>query len=159
MENAIEIDVSALSGNLREVSAEMERTVTQEMLPLAQLLEETFAATARSIEEELTRAARTGSFRFKEMAQGILSDLASLAADKYIRQPLEQVIGGLLGGGLSGGVLGGVPGVGISPIGKSSAMTINLNLGQTMDVRGFQQSETQIAASMSRLLSRAGRNG
>lgn len=148
------LDADSFRDALAEVSTDMERTVNDELLPLAELLQETFEATARSIEEELERAARTGTFRFREMTQDILNDLATLAADRYIRQPLEELIGGLLGGGGAGG--GSVPGVGISPVGKSTSVT--LNLGQTVDVAGFRQSETQIAATLSRLLARAGRN-
>ncbi len=60
---------------------DLARSIREEMLPLADLLEETFARTARTIEEELATAARNGSLSFRTMTEEILNDLARLAAD------------------------------------------------------------------------------
>ncbi len=83
--------------------SEFERTVREDLLPLADLLEETFARTARTIEQELTEAAKSGSLSFKTMVEEILNDLARLAAEELIREPLENAILRALGGNTQAG--------------------------------------------------------
>ncbi|MCI5044185.1 MAG: hypothetical protein MRY72_05755 [Aquisalinus sp.] len=78
---------------------DLTRTIREEMLPLADLLEETFARTARTIEEELATAARNGSISFRTMTEEILNDLARLAAEELVREPIENAILRVLGQG------------------------------------------------------------
>ena len=118
------------------VSAEVERLIREDMLPLADLLEETFARAAKTIEQELAAAAKSGAVSFRAMTEEILNDLARLAAEEFIRQPIESALLRALGAGTGGG--------GGNSLAPGSAAA--------------GPSQTAIADLLSDLLSRAGRN-
>jgi len=46
----------------------------------------------------------------------------------------------------------------IVPASRGGAMSVNINLPGVRDVAGFQQSQTQIAASLARIISHGQRN-
>ncbi|WP_306251003.1 phage tail tape measure C-terminal domain-containing protein [Parvularcula sp. IMCC14364] len=116
---------------------ELTRAIREEMLPLADLLEETFTRTARHIEEELATAAKNGSLSFRSMTEEILNDLARLAAEELVREPIENAILRVLGQG------------GINPGGST---------GNSPGPQSGQRSGTQAAEALAKALSKAGRN-
>ena len=88
--------------------SDLESRVRDDILPLADLLEEAFSRAASSIEQELAQVAQSGSLSMKAMIDEILNDLARLATDQLVRQPLEAALLTILGGS---GPAGNDPGV------------------------------------------------
>nr|GGI01492.1 hypothetical protein GCM10011355_32260 [Aquisalinus luteolus] len=176
----VSIDTDDASETMRAMADDMERTVREDIVPLAAVMEESFASASRSIADELEKAARSGTLSFRSMVQEVLADLAGLAADTVIRQPLEAALGQIFSG-FGGGRAGGgfvAPGnaflVGesgpemfvppqsgrIAPLGGGAGnVTVNLNMPQTGDAESYRRSAPQIAAALQRALARANRNG
>lgn len=180
----VSIDTEEASETMRAMADDLERTVREDIVPLAAVMEESFASASRSIADELEKAARSGTLSFKSMVQEILADLAGLAAETLIRQPLEAALGRVFsgfGGAFGGGRAGGgfvAPGnaflVGengpemfvppqsgrIAPLGGGAGnVTVNLHMPQTGDAESYRRSAPQIAAALQRALARANRNG
>lgn len=72
-------------------------TIEQEILPIADELEEVFKRVSRTIEEEMARAAKSGAVSFKSMVEEIINDLTRLAVEEYVKAPIEQAILNALG--------------------------------------------------------------
>ena len=175
----IRLDAAGLSDGVAEASVEIDRIVREDLVPAAGLINDAFTEAARSIESELSKAAKTGALSFKGLARSIAKDLSSLAIDSLVRKPVQGLVQSLFaslpfGGGRAGGGFvapGGAFLVGergpelftppspgrISPMG-GSGVTVNLNLSGVQDAESFRKSQTQIAASLSRAVSRGQRN-
>lgn len=98
--------------------------------------------TAKAFEEAgdriaaaLSKAATSGEFSFRSLAQSVTQDLAKLAIEDLIIGPLQSVLTGAIGGGSGGG-------------GRPSNITLNLN--GVADARSFQRSQGQISATLAR---------
>ena len=73
------------------------RAAEAELTPLADALTETFAEVARSITEELEQAARRGRLTIQGLVDDVLADLARLATEELVREPLERALGNVVG--------------------------------------------------------------
>lgn len=150
---SVNIDTTAA----REAGEELETMIREELAPAAAELEEVFRVMARSIEDELEKAARKGAFSMKTMVQEILNDLAKLAAEKIIREPLQNALSGLFEG-VIGGVAGNITGT-RSGTAAERPVTINMVLPAGTPSPGQSSlSETQLAATLQRALARGTRN-
>ncbi|MGE0410357.1 MAG: phage tail tape measure C-terminal domain-containing protein [Amphiplicatus sp.] len=171
---ALSIDASGLSSGLSEAGAEIARIAENEIAPAAALIEEVFSTTARSIERDLSRAARTGSLSLKSLANSIVGDLKRVAVDTLVRKPLESLVASAFGGARAGGgfVAAGAhylvgergpelftPAVS-GQIGAPAPapVTVNITLPGVSNAESFRQSETQIAAALARALAKGQRN-
>lgn len=72
------------------------RAAEEELAPLAEALTETFAEVGRSITEELEQAARRGRLTMQGLVDDVLADLARLAAEELVREPLERALGSVV---------------------------------------------------------------
>lgn len=166
------------------VGDEINRVTHQEILPAAALIEDAFSTAAKSIERELGRAAKNGELSLKSLSSALARDVGRVAIDSLIRRPLQSVLtqafsapfggaranGGPVGANTS--VLVGergpelfVPGSSghIAPrIGGGAAagmgMNVTINLPGVQNAQDFAQSQTQIAASLARVIGRGQRN-
>ena len=176
---SLSFDATGLAGGLAAASGEIERLAREEIAPAAGLIETAFDGAARSIERSLARAARSGRLSLEGLARSLVSDLSRVAIDGLVRRPLESLLTGALSAPFGGGRAEGgfvAPGqrflVGergpelftpavsgaIGPAGGAGrAMTVNINLPNVTDAESFRASQTQIAASLSRVLARAER--
>lgn len=136
----------------------------------------------RAVESTIARAAVNGTLSIHNLVNAILADFDRIALSQFVVKPLENLIGhiagtllgGMVGARASGGpVLAGVPYLvgeqgpelfvpqsngGIVPnTALPSRPSIVLNV-QARDAQSFLKSETQIAAMLSRALSRGQRN-
>ena len=75
---------------------EARRAAEAELGPLADALTETFAEVGRSITHELEDAARRGRLTMQGLVDDVLSDLARLAAEDLVREPVERALGGVV---------------------------------------------------------------
>ena len=73
------------------------RAAQAELDPLADALTETFAEVGRSITQELEEAARRGRLTMAGLVDDVLADLARLAAEELVREPLERALSGVVG--------------------------------------------------------------
>jgi phage-related minor tail protein len=166
-----------LSAGFSEAGAEIARVAREEIAPAAALIEGAFASAARAIERDLSRAARSGSLSLKGLAQSILNDLKRVAIDSFIRKPIENLFLSAFGVKSGGRAAGGFVAAGeaflvgergpelFTPsvsgrIGAAGAAPINvaIHLTGVQTPENFRASETQIAASLSRVLARGARN-
>lgn len=171
----VSIDTSSLTEGLQSASREMTELVDTELLPAAAQLEDAFASVATTIEKELSRAAKNGSLSLKSLTQSITRDLAKLAVNSFVREPIKNGLTNLFGGARAAGgpVAAGagylvgergpemfVPNAAgrIQPKTNGQPVTVNLHLGGVTDPRSFAQSQSQIAAGLTRALSRGNRN-
>lgn len=102
---------------------------------------QTFETAGRRIEQALVRAAITGELSFHDMAEAILRDLARIAVQQLITDPLQTVLGTAGGSPQQGGF----------------SAPININLSGVTDAASFTQSQGQISAALARGLSSASR--
>jgi len=93
------------------------------------------------ISNALERAARMGEFSFSEMAESISRDLARLAIQELIAEPLKSVFSS---------VIQSVSGSGAAA--KSPPVNVTMNVSGVSSLREFQKSETQLAAGLSRAI-------
>jgi len=171
-----------LAADLAEAGAEISRIARDEIAPAAILIEDAFSGAARVIERDLARAARSGSLSLKSLAQSIVNDLKRVAIDSFIRKPIEgllfSALSGAFGGGRSGGrAAGGFVAAGGSYLvgergpelftpnvsgrvggGASAPINVSIHLPGVVSPENFRASETQIAASLARVISRGARN-
>ncbi|MEL6507008.1 MAG: phage tail tape measure C-terminal domain-containing protein [Pseudomonadota bacterium] len=169
-----------LSQDFERAGAEISRVTQQEILPAAGLIETAFTTAAKSIERELGRAARSGEASLKSLANALVRDLGRVAIDSLVRRPLQSFLTNAFsapfGGARSNGgpvgantaVLVGergpelfVPNASgqVVPGGRSaSPMVVNITLPGVRDRDDFAQSQTQIAASLARVVGRGQRN-
>jgi phage-related minor tail protein len=171
-------DQHALSAGVVAAGAEISRVARDEIAPAARLIEDAFSGAARAIEKDLVRAARAGELSLKGLARAILNDLKRAAIDSFIRKPVENLVFSALSGAFGGGrAAGGFVAAGQSylvgergpelftpsgsgRIGAPPAAPINvaIHLTGVQTPENFRASETQIAASLSRVLARGARN-
>lgn len=166
--------------NFQSVGSEINRITEQEILPAAALIEDAFSVAARSIERELGRAAKNGELSLKSLSAALARDVGRVAIDSLIRRPLQSVLtqafSAPFGGARSAGgpvgantaVLVGergpelfVPGSSgriLPGAGGGGAMNVTINLPGVQNAQDFSQSNTQIAASLARLIGRGQRN-
>lgn len=109
----------------------------------AELAARAFERAGERIEKALIKAARTGELSFSDMAESILRDLAKIAAQQLITNPLEQVISGIGGGGQGGG----------------APVNITMNLSGVSDAASLQRSVTQSQGQIASALARAVSDG
>lgn len=169
---------AGLSSGFADAGAEIARVARDDIAPAAALIEEAFSGAARAIERDLARAARSGSLSMKSLAQSILSDLKRVAIDSFIRKPIENLLFSALSGAFGGGRAGGglaVPGqsylvgergpeiftpasAGRIGAGAAPAVNVSITLPGVASPEAFRASETQIAASLARVIARGARN-
>lgn len=170
----LHLSASGLSSGLSEAGAEISRVAREEIAPAAALIEDAFTAAARAIEKDLARAARSGSLSLKSLAQSILNDLKRVAIDSFIRKPIENLLLSAFGGARAGGGIvarGGTYLVGergpelFTPAASGSIgpaapapISVAIHLSGVATPEAFRASETQIAASLARVLARGARN-
>lgn len=149
----------------------------------AQRIVEAFTLASEAISETLQSAAQSGSMSFSDMAETILQDLARIALELVVLQPLNTVvnqlgdsfslsIGDVIGQRQSGGpVIAGAPylvgekgpeifvppGSGaVTPAGPSQVINVTIQAhGDT--VEAVQRSERQITAAIARAAAAGGR--
>lgn len=172
------VDASAVSAGLAQASAEIDRIARDEIAPAAALIEDAFGSAARTIESQLSRAARSGSFSLKSLGRALTRDLV----DSLVRRPIQSFLTNTLTGAFGGGRAGGgfvAPGASflvgergpemftpsgtgrISPMGdgaRGGGATVNISLPGVRDADSLRRSETQIAAAMARAIGRGQRN-
>ena len=175
----INLDSSGLVTGLSEASREVERIASDQIAPAAQLIEDAFAAAGRSIESSLTDAAARGESALQNLTRSLAKDLGRVAIDRLVRKPIESLITNALSGTPFGGARanGGpvlprqhylvgergpelfTPGTAgrVTPAG-GGGVVVNISLPGIRDTERFQQSETQIAAALSRAIGRGQRN-
>ena len=102
----------------------------------AELAAQSFEQAGERIAQALERAARTGEFSFRDMAAAISRDLAALAIQELILEPLQAA---LSGGAKSGGSAQ-----------SQNPVNIVMNITGVSDANGFQKSQGQISASLAR---------
>lgn len=93
------------------------------------------------ISNALERAARRGEFSFSNMAESITRDLARLAVQELISDPLNS---------LFSSAVGAVAGQGSSA--KSTPINVTMNVSGISSTTEFKKSETQLAAGLSRAI-------
>lgn len=175
---SVSFDASGLSAGLANASGEIERLAREEIAPAAGLIETAFEGASRSIERSLARAARSGRLSLDGLARSLVTDLSRVAIDGLVRRPLQNLLTSAVGGAFGGGRADGgfvaagqrylvgergpelfTPAVSgtIGERGGRAPMTVNINLPNVTDTESFRASQTQIAASLARVLSRAER--
>jgi len=100
-----------------------------------------FEQAADRISNALERAARRGEFSFSNMAESITRDLARLAVQELISEPLNS---------LFSSALGAVAGQDSSA--KSTPINVTMNVSGVSSTTEFKKSETQLAAGLSRAI-------
>ncbi|HAH08685.1 MAG TPA: phage tail tape measure protein [Alphaproteobacteria bacterium] len=134
--------------------------------------------TAETIEDVLVKATRTGRLSFADMARSVAADLGRIALNRFVTQPLANVlttaVGGLFGGARAQGgpvdpgrayLVGEqgpelfVPGASgtVLPHGFGGRGQVTINV-HARDMESFRRSQSQIAGLMQRLGSRGARN-
>ncbi len=174
----VHVDAAGLSAGLTEASAQIARVAQDEIAPAAALIDEAFSGAARSIERNLARAARRGSLSLKGLADSILRDLKRLAIDTLVRRPIENLLTNAFTAPFGGGRAGGgvvAPGQsflvgergpeiftpfasGAIGAGEARPVNVSITLPGVANAESFRASETQIAAALSRALSKGARN-
>lgn len=170
----ITLDTSEATDSLEALRGEMEAFVSNDLSPLATAVDDTFTSINRSIAENLSEAAEQGKLSVKSLVNDVLTDLARLAAEEFVRKPLENVLGDVFGGARAGGglVAPGTPYlVGergpelfvpaqSGGIASPSARPVTVNISMTSGAGdALGRSEAQLAGALRRALTRAERNG
>ncbi|MCB2114443.1 MAG: phage tail tape measure C-terminal domain-containing protein [Parvularculaceae bacterium] len=175
---SLELSTVGLSAGFTEAGAEISRVAREEIAPAALLIEDAFTSAARVIERDLSRAARSGSLSLKSLAHSIVRDLKRVAIDSFIRKPIENLLYNSLSGAFGGaraaggavapgqsylvgergpefftpGVAGRIAGAGAAPV------NVSITLTGVTNAESFRASETQIAASLARVIAKGARN-
>lgn len=179
---SLNLSTVGLSAGFSEAGAEISRVARDEIAPAATLIEDAFTSAARAIERDLARAARSGSLSLKSLARSIVNDLKRVAIDSFIRKPIENLLfsslSGAFGGASSGGrAAGGAVAAGQSYLvgergpelfvpsvsgrvgaGAGQPINVSITLPGVTNAESFRASQTQIAASLSRVIARGARN-
>lgn len=95
-----------------------------------------FEVAGARIEQALTQAAKTGELSFSDMVESILQDLAKIAVQELVTDPLTGLFSGLLGAGTQGGT--------------GQTVNISMNVAGGQDANGLRQSLGQISSSLGR---------
>lgn len=83
-----------MSETTRLEEADLSEAAAKQLKPLAALVETTFTDLARSLTDELSRASSDGRQSISDLADGIIEDLAKVAAQRLVQKPLENALGG-----------------------------------------------------------------
>lgn len=108
----------------------------------AEGLSAAFEVAGDRIAGALDRAARTGEISFSQMAESVARDLARLAVQELITEPLEGVFSQL-----TASIVGQATST------KSSPVNVTMNVSGVSSVGDFKKSETQLAAGLIRAMS------
>ncbi|NWH09205.1 MAG: phage tail tape measure protein [Alphaproteobacteria bacterium] len=178
---AIGADLSPLTKGLAAASDAL-AALGEPALEAARLMDEAFTATFGNFTSALENAILKGKFSFSGLVDSILADLTRIAVENLVTKPLGNFLDGIFGALFSfggGRALGGpvspgtaywvgergpelfmpsghgaiVPGGGAG----ASRTPIVMNI-RTNNAESFLRSESQVAAMMSRALSRGSRN-
>ena len=110
----------------------------------ANALADVFEQAGERIAGSLERAAQSGELSFNALAESVLNDLARIAVNELITAPLQAGVAAL-----SSSIAG-------TASGKSSPVTVNLNMAQPSGkTAGPQASGAQIAAQVAQAVARA----
>jgi len=109
----------------------------------ADLAAEAFEQAGNRIANALERAALSGELDFRQLAASITNDLASLAIQELLLNPLQAAISGGLGGASAG--------QGLNPV------NVVMNISGVSDASGFAKSQSQISASLARAVAQGQR--
>ena len=110
----------------------------------ANALADVFEQAGDRIASSLERAATLGELSFNALAESVLSDLARIAVTELITAPLQGAVSAL-----TSSIAG-------TTSGKSSPVTVNLNLAQSAGKSsGPQASSAQMAAQIAQAIGRA----
>lgn len=107
-----------------------------------------FEAAGDRIATALQRAAQTGEFSFSQMAESVARDLARLAVQELIAEPLEGLINSVIGSLVSG-----------QSGAQESSVNVTMNVSGATNPTAFKKSETQLAAGLSRAISQSRKLG
>jgi len=97
-----------------------------------------FELAGARIANALERAALSGEFSFRDMVAAITRDLARLAIENFVLNPLETALGGAAGNGTQA---------------TTNPVNVVMNISGVSDASGFQKSQGQISASLARAVS------
>lgn len=145
----------------------------------AALIRDAMREAGEAMETAFARAARTGRFSFADMARSIAADLARLTLNRFVTQPLVNVLSNALGAAFGGAraeggrvspgqaflvrergpelFVPGAPGAVVPNRQLAGGMRLVMNV-TVADAQSFLRSEAQIAGAAARLLARANRN-
>lgn len=175
-------DVSGLSQSLARAGRDVNTFAGGTVSAAARDMSRAFEGSARSLESGMVRAARTGRFSIASMVDSIVADLSRVALRRFVTAPIERAVSSIadsIGSSLSGRALGGPTGAGntylvgergpeifvpsgngeIVPGARPSATRPQIVVNvQTQDARSFVNSEAQVAAMLTRAVSRGVRN-
>lgn len=168
---------------LRQTGATMADALANDGEEAAERLEAVFRETGETIADTLATAARSGEMSFNDMVESILQDLARLALERLVIEPvtdwtdrlgagLAQSIGDVIGQRASGGpVLAGAPYLvgeqgpevfvpssagAVAPAGPTQIIHVTVN-ATAEPGRAVQHSERQISAAIARAAAAGGR--
>lgn len=97
-----------------------------------------FELAGARIEQALSQAAKTGELSFSDMVENILQDLAKIAVQELVSDPLSGLFSSLLG---TGGAAQG---------GAGQTVNISMNVAGGQSSNGLRQSLGQISSSLGR---------
>ena len=153
--------------------------VEEELNPLAEAVETTFARVGGTVRRELEGAARDGRLTMRGLVDDVLRDVARLGAETLVRRPLEDALQGLVQGAFGGARAGGgaaLPGnaylvgergpevfvpSGAGRIERAGERPVTVNVVMPSGGTGtdFPRSRAQIAGAVARGLRQAARHG
>jgi len=175
-------DLSGLSQSLSQAGRDVNAFAGGTIATAARDMAGAFDASARTLENGLARAARSGRLSIGGMVNAIVGDLSRIAIQRFIIAPIEnaaQSLAGSIASSISGLAVGGPAGPGSAyvvgergpelfvPSGngeivpgaqlKAARPQVTVNV-QTRDAQSFLKSESQVAAMLTRALARGARN-
>jgi len=177
-------DLSGLQSGLRQAARDLETAFNGPVGNATNVLDAAVQSTFSNLSQSLTGAAETGKISFTAMVDSILGDLQRLAVNRFIKQPLGNIVSGLVDGLFSfgGGRAGGgavsprqsylvgergpelfVPNVSgriqtTATAAPAAPIVVNFNFPPGADAASFQRAEGQISAMIARAASRGQRN-
>ncbi|MEE9272466.1 MAG: phage tail tape measure C-terminal domain-containing protein [Robiginitomaculum sp.] len=108
-----------------------------------------FEQAGERIAKALEKAAVSGEFSLRNLAQSIAQDFAKNAIEDLLIAPLQSALGGTVGGAMGGSAHGGK----FSSALNSQPINIVMNVSGATDAKSFQKSQGQISASLARAVS------
>lgn len=166
-------ETDEIESEIARLRAELAQISTEEIEPLSERLQETFDVLGRSVAQSFAEATAAGKLSIRRIVEDVTRDVARIAADNFIRQPVESAILGIFGGFRAdgGAVARNLPYVvgergpelfvprsaGRIDARAQRPVTINVNLPQT-DQAGPRRSRAQMARELGGLVRRMSRN-
>ncbi|NNU16982.1 hypothetical protein HK107_11690 [Parvularcula sp. ZS-1/3] len=83
----------------RQAHSVVDGETEAQLRPVAAAIETAFSELARSLTDELERASAEGRQSMRELADGVIEDLARMASQRLIGDPLSRAFGGQDGKG------------------------------------------------------------